>query len=233
MFAGTVTRTEIAALPDIDLVALARERDEAAIRAIIKRHNQRLFRVARSVVRSDAEADDIVQEAYVRAFTHLDAFRGDALLSTWLTRIALNEALERKRRQRPMTSLDEVDPALARQEPSPAMYPVVQMPQNPETEASREEARLLIEGAIDQLGEPFRLVFVLRDVEGLSTEAVAETLRIPQATVKTRLHRARRMLREILEETLSASFSSLFPFDGARCVHLADKVVARLAQPGR
>ncbi|MGB3027568.1 RNA polymerase sigma factor [Paradevosia shaoguanensis] len=225
---ATTLRSGLATLPDDELVALAQRHDESAVRTIIRRHNQRLFRAARAITRSDAEAEDVVQEAYMRAFTHLDTFRGDALLSTWLTRIAINEALNRKRRRRETALLDDIDLALAEEEPALAMYPIVQIPTNPETEAAREETRLLLEGAIDRLSEPFRIVFVLRDVQGLSTEAVAECLRIPDATVKTRLHRARRMLRQILEETLEAGFASLYPFDGLRCVHMADRVLARL-----
>jgi len=211
-----------------DLVALARDGHEGAIRILIQRNNQGLFRVARGIVHDDAEAEDIVQEAYVRGFTSIDKFRGDAALATWLTRIAMNEAYSRVRKARPV-----IDPAVIEAQDSNAESKVIMFPSsygaaNPEEEASRAQVRCLLEKAIDEIPEPFRLVYILRDVQGLSTGETAERLHIPADTVKTRLHRARKNLRKSLEHTIAPSFSDVFPFDGQRCVDMADRVICEL-----
>ncbi|MFU0505893.1 RNA polymerase sigma factor [Pseudaminobacter sp. NGMCC 1.201702] len=228
--AVSTNRFDLAAVGEETLVDLARQGDEGAIRALIKRHNQLLFRVARGIVRNDAEAEDVVQETYVRAFTHLETFRGEAKLSTWLTRIALNEALARVRRRRHLVELSELDTANGMNEGRLIMFPSSVMPASPETEAARGHIRQVLEETVDKLPDPFRMVFILRDVEGLSTEETAIHLSIKPETVKTRLHRARKLMRAALEESLSAAFGDLFPFDGARCTHVADRVVERLRQ---
>jgi RNA polymerase sigma-70 factor (ECF subfamily) len=217
-----------AALDDMALVELARGHDEAAVRTLVRRHNRRLFRVARGVLRDDAEAEDVVQATYVRAFTRLDGFRGEATLVTWLTRIALNEALGRLRQRRPRADLAAVDAALA--DGGLIVFPMSPAPPGPESEAGRAQIRQILEQAVDALPEPFRLVFVLREIEGLNTEEAAALLSIRPETVKTRLHRARALLRLSIERVLSAGFEAVFPFDGARCVHMADRVVERLRE---
>lgn len=214
-------------LSDDELVALARKRDETAVSALIRRHNQRLFRVARGMVHDDHEAEDIVQETYVRAFTALDTFRGDAAFSTWLTRIALNEANGRLRRKRPMVDLAEVDGADAHGAEI-LMFPLSSAEPGPEAETGREQVRRLLEDAVGRLPEPFRLVFILRDVEGLGTEAAANLLSIKPETVKTRLFRARRLLRAEMEKALLPRFSDVFPFAGKRCALMAERVIERL-----
>lgn len=223
LLAVAADRVDLEARGDAELVDLARHGDEAAVRILIRRYNQRLFRVARGISGDDAEAEDIVQETYVRAFTHLGAFRGAALFSTWLTRIALNEALGRMRCRRPTVGLDELDEGDS-QGGSVIMFPTPSSPDNPETETGRSQARFILERAIDGLPEPFRLVLVLRDLEGLNTEETAAQLSLKAETVKTRLHRARRLMR--------AAIAGLFPFGGARCVRVADRVVARLRDAG-
>ena len=165
----------------------------------------------------------------MRAFTHLDGFRGEAALATWLTRIALNEALGRLRRRRPRADLAALDAAVA-EGGGLIVFPMSPAPAGPESEAGRAQVREVLERAVDELPEPFRLVFVLREIEGLSTEEAATLLAIRPETVKTRLHRARRLLRLAIERTLSAGFGEIFPFDGARCVHMADRVVERLRE---
>lgn len=212
--------------PETALLALARLKDEAAVRELIRRHNQRLFRAARAVVRSDAEAEDVVQASYVKAFTHLDSFRGEARFATWLTRIAINEAMERLRRQRANVTLDRLDAGL--DTAKVIAFPALPQPADPEIEVSRTEVRLLLERAIDDLPDPFRSVFVLRDIEGLDIEETAEQLGIRPETVKTRLHRARRHLRATLETQFGSAFATLFPFDGQRCVAMADRVIDQL-----
>jgi RNA polymerase sigma-70 factor (ECF subfamily) len=212
---------------DGDLVVLARRGDAAAIRELIRRNNQRLFRAARAVLRDDAEAEDVVQETYVKAFSRLDGFEGRSAFSTWLTRIAINEALSRRRRRRPTADLEAVETAEQRGgELIP--FPGAAMALSPEAMAMRGELTGLLEELIDALPTPFRLAFVLREVEGLSTEEVAEQLGIKPATVKTRLFRAKRLLRAAIESRFAQGFAAVFPFDGARCVRMADRVMARL-----
>ena len=209
-------------LPDSELVAHARLHDEAAIRELIRRHNRRLFRAARGVLRDDAEAEDVVQAAWVSAFAGLDRFRGEAGIATWLTRIALNEALGRVRKRRPRVDLDRLD------EGGVVMFPLSPVPPGPESEAGRARVRAVIERAVDSLAPPFRVVFVLRAIEDLDTEETAALLGLKPETVKTRLHRARRQLRQALERELAPAFSEIYPFDGARCARTADRVIERL-----
>ena len=234
MHVATVRReAKVGGYGDEELVDLARQGEEGAIRALIKRNNQRLFRVARSVVRDDAEAEDIVQETYVRAFTRLDSFRGDSLFSTWLTRIALNEALGRTRRKRPTTEFEKLDALNAdRSGGGVIMFPTLVAPAASDAELARKQIREFLEKAVDDLPEDFRIVFVLRDIEDMSTEETASQLSLKPETVKTRLYRARRLMRAAIEKRLSPTFSGLFPFDGARCERMAHRVLARLREAG-
>jgi RNA polymerase sigma-70 factor (ECF subfamily) len=227
----TLRAEKLTALPEEVLVARARERDEGAVREIVRRYNQRLFRAARAIVRNDADAEDVVQAGYVNAFTHLSGFHGEAQFGTWLTRIVLNEALGRLRRRRPTAGIERIE---AEQAGSAQIiqFPLLQSHPDPETAMSRQEVRDLLEHAIDAMPEAFRLVFLLRDVEGLSSEETAAQLMIKPETVNTRLFRARRMLRAMIEERLHLELSALFPFDGERCVNMADRVVADLRRLG-
>jgi RNA polymerase sigma-70 factor (ECF subfamily) len=215
-------------LNDEALVDRARNRDEAAVRLIMQRHNRRLFRAARGVLHDDAEAEDVVQEAYVRAFTHLDGFRGEAQLSTWLTRIAVNEALGRLRRRRLTIDLKDIDAINDKGEARVIYLPSARQDGDPEAAAARAEVRRLLEHAVDELPNSFRMVFVLRDIEEMSIEETAFHLGLRPETVKTRLHRARRLLRQSLEKTLSAAVSEVFPCAGARCARITEAVLARL-----
>jgi RNA polymerase sigma-70 factor (ECF subfamily) len=217
---------DLAEVHDAELVGLARAGSEPAFREIMRRHNRRLYRVARGIVGDPGEAEDVVQETYLRAFAHLGDFRGDAALSTWLTRIALNEALGRKRRRKPTVELSEVD-ALG-QSDNVVMFPMSSGPQDPEAAAAQAQMRRMLERAVDELPESFRLVFVMREVEEMSVEETAAYLELRPETVRTRLHRARRLLRKSLDERLSAALSEAFSFDGARCARMADAVMARL-----
>jgi len=218
-------------LDDRALVALACQREEAAFRLIMQRHNRRLYRVARGIVGNDAEAEDIVQETYLRAFTHLEGFRGEARLATWLTRIALNEALGRMRERRPTTGLDHLDGINEQGESRVIFLPSARQDTNPEASAARAEVRRLLERAVDQLPPPFRSVFVMRDVEEMTIEETAHQLGLRPETVKTRLHRARRLLRQSLDETLASTLVDAFPFAGARCARITDAVLDRLGFP--
>ena len=215
-------------LSDDELVSLAKERDEEAIRILVRRYNQRLFRIARGIIHDEAEAEDVVQATYVRAFTQLDRFRGEAAFSTWLTRIALNEAYGRVRQKRPTVELSEIEaPTEGGQV---ILFPMTPRPTDPETAASRQQVRELLEAALDRLPEAFRVVFILRELEELSVEETAALLGVKPETVKTRLFRARRLMRKEIEKAVSANFAELYPFAGDRCARMADKVLARLKQ---
>jgi RNA polymerase sigma-70 factor (ECF subfamily) len=215
------------ALSDAGLVDEAQRRNPDALRLIMRRHNRRLFRVARSVLRDDAEAEDVVQEVYVRAFGALASFRAESSLATWLTRIALNEALGRLRRQRTTVELAALDGSNDTA-PEVIPFPLMRSEPDPEEAAARRQIRELLEHAIDALAEPFRLVFVMRDVEGLSVEETAAQLRLKPETVRTRLFRARAQLRRMLDARLATALDDAFPFAGARCARLAEEVLARL-----
>jgi RNA polymerase sigma-70 factor, ECF subfamily len=222
------TAGDLDALDDEALVRLARLRDEPAIRALTRRYNRRLFRLARSILRNDGEAEDVVQEAWVRAFTALDGFRGDAAFSTWLTRIALNEALGRRRRERP--TLDWETYGDVASEAEIINFPVSAMVSDPERTMARSEIRNVLERSIDELPDAFRAVFVARIVEGMSVEETAELFAIKPETVKTRLHRARRLLRETIDRQLGPALTETFPFGGHRCERMTEVIVRRLCR---
>ena len=210
------------------LVERARRKDRAAIVLIIQQQNQRLYRIARSIVRDDNEAEDVLQDAYTRAFANLDAFRGEAQFSTWLARIVINEGLQRLRQRRPTVELSAVaaSPGMAAQIiPFPTSNPQL----DPETIMAQREIRALLERAIDGLPEAFRTVLIARLVEGMSTEETAELFGIVPETVKTRLHRARRLLRHEMEKHIGPVLGDAFPFAGCRCKRLTDNVIERLA----
>jgi RNA polymerase sigma factor (sigma-70 family) len=215
----TTEASRLEDLEDAALVERAQERDGAAFWLIIKRHNQRLYRVARAILGDDTEAEDVLQETYIHAFTHLSDFRAEARLSTWLTRIALNEALGRRRQRRATVDVKAIEAMAAPFSPHEA---------DPEQASALAEIRRLLERAVDGLPEPFRIVFVMRDVEEMSTEETAFLLRLRPQTVKTRLHRARRLLREALRDTLATVFTDTFPFAGAPCDRLTQAVLDRL-----
>ena len=218
---------DYASLDDVGLVALAQQGHRGAFRHIMQRCNQRLFRVARGVVNDDAEAEDIVQEAYVHAFEKLGTFRGDAMLLTWLTRIVLNEAYGRLRKRRPSVGIEYIDAMPAgnqRVVPFPSKFGS----EDPAACTARSEIRRLVEQAIDDLPEAFRVVFVMRDIEECTIEETATSLEIRAETVKTRLHRARRLLRAALQDTLSTTLSDAFPFLGPRCDRMTAAVLDRI-----
>jgi RNA polymerase sigma-70 factor (ECF subfamily) len=228
MRSAAVAAGSLETLDDGALVERARNRDGAAVQLIMQRHNRRLFRVARSVLNDEAEAEDVVQEAYVRAFTHLDSFRGEAQFSTWLTRIALNEALGRLRRRRITVGLKDIDAINDQGEARVIYLPSARQDSDPEAAVARTEVRRLLERAVDQLPDNFRMVFVLRDIEEMSIEETAAHLGLRPETVKTRLHRARRLLRQSLDRTLSSAVSELFPCAGPRCNRISQTVLERL-----
>jgi RNA polymerase sigma-70 factor (ECF subfamily) len=219
---SAVSARKSTVVDEADLVTRALRHDESAIRTIIQTNNRRLYRVARSVVRDDAEAEDVLQDAYLLAFRSLDRFRGASTLSTWLTRIVLNAALQRLRR--PLEPATSIDP---RTQVSTVIAFPLEAP-NPERSMAQRQLCQLVERTIDDLPVEFRTVLMTRVVEEMSVEDTARLLGIPQATVKTRLHRARAMLRGALADQIGPLFSDVFPFDGERCDRIADAVVSRL-----
>lgn len=222
--------TEIVAAPDdLDLARRALARDGDAFRTIMTTHNQRLYRLARGVVRNNSEAEDIVQEAYVSAFAHLASFRGESSLATWLSRIVLNEALGRLRRKRRA-------PDLAQSGDLSAEAQIIQFPRNtatsdPERTMAQRQILQLVERATDNLPDVYRTVFVARVIEGLSIDETAQLLGIRPETVKTRLHRARALVRKQLDEQIGPVLMDAFPFAGHRCERLTTAVMKRLGFP--
>lgn len=214
--------------PDAAMTARAALGDTVAFEAIMRRHNRLLFRTARSILRDDAEAEDALQEAYLRAWRSMRTFRAESRLSTWLVRIVINEALARlRRRSAQVIPLDmHGDAAEA------AVCAEDAMPDDPDTrpecQAMRADVRRLIEARIDRLPETFRTVFMLRAVEDLSVDEVAVALGIPEATVRTRFFRARSLLREGLSRDIDLATSDAFAFAGARCDRIVSRVLARL-----
>ena len=215
------------AASDADLVARVLKREGAAFRIIMARYNQRLYRLARGIVGRASEAEDVVQEAYVRAFRNLGTFRGDSALSTWLSRIVINEALGRLRKARREGRATALQAAEAE---------IIQFPGNaiddPERTMAQRQILHLVEAATDHLPASFRAVFVARVIEGLSIEETAELLGIRPETVKTRLHRARRMVRKEIDAQIGPVLMDAFPFAGRRCERLTEAVMRRLGMEG-
>ena len=210
---------------ELDLVQRAKVREEAAIRSIIRANNQRLYRLARGILRDDAEAEDVVQDTYIRLFTHLDDFRGDSTLTTWLSRIAINEALGRLRKRKLVSLLPPSDNVVSA---DVIAFPRQASLEDPEKTMAQREIQQVVEHAIDELPDPFRIVFVARVMEGLTVEATADLLELNMVTVKTRLHRARKMLRESVERQIGPVALDVFPFAGRRCDGLTESVLKRL-----
>ncbi len=210
--------------PDELLIQQVLGGNTALFELLMRRYNERVYRAARAIVRDEQEAEDVMQQAYVNAFTHLNQFTGAARFSTWLTRIAINEALARVRRQGKYESFDD---ELSNVEPFMSNRPA----ENPEREAFAHELRDLLEWAIDSLPDGMREVFVLREVEGLSTVEVAECLIVSEDVVKTRLSRGRAALRRLLMERTGATAPEAFRFYRPRCDRVVAKVMAAISNP--
>jgi RNA polymerase sigma-70 factor (ECF subfamily) len=207
-------------LSDEEVVARVQAGDRALFELILRRHNERIYRAIRSILRDETEVEDAMQQAYVDAYQHLGDFQGRARFSTWLTRIAVHEALARRRRQKPESVEDEIMANL----PGPE--------RNPEQRAQDGELQRVLVSAIDGLPEHFRTVFVLRSVQGLSVEETADALELNEDTVKTRLFRARALLqRDILERTDPAVAQAL-PFPATRCDRVVAAVLKRIGSSG-
>jgi RNA polymerase sigma-70 factor (ECF subfamily) len=218
------------ATPEAELISRAADGDGVAFEAIMRRHNQLLFRTARSIVHNDAEAEDVVQDAYLRAWRALRNYRAESKLSTWLVRITTNEALGRLRRK--SAQIIPLEAAMTSHE-SEAQTALNDEPErSPEQSMMRVQMRKLLEARIDLLPEAFRTVFMLRAIEEMSVEEIAEALEIPEATVRTRFFRARSLLRESLAQEMDAGLSDVFAFAGERCDRIVTGVLERCKAEG-
>ena len=218
---------------DARLLEMLRERQVTAFELLMRRYNRLLFRSARGIVADDAEAQDVVQEAYLRAFMALDSFRGESTLSTWLVRIVINQALQQQRKLGRMVLWDEevsLEDNDMPSTPNDGIDPGAN--ESPEQSASRQELRRQLEGAIDLLPPIYRCVFILRAVQDLSVEETAEALRVSQDVVKTRYLRARGMLRSQLGADAGASLHLVHEFQGQRCDDTVHHVLAALRAAG-
>jgi RNA polymerase sigma-70 factor (ECF subfamily) len=218
----SAVRVEAGEEPDDTLIEQVLAGNTGLFELLMRRYNERVYRAVRSIVRDEREVEDVMQQAYVNAFTHLRQFNGSARFSTWLTRIAMNEALARVRRQGRFDSFDE-------ESSNVELFTTLNQSDNPERQAFAHELRDLLEWAIDRLPGGMREVFVLREVEGLSTLEVAECLGVSDDVVKTRLSRARAMLRRLLIERTGAAAAEAFRFYRPRCDRVVANVLARIA----
>jgi len=214
-------------LSDVELVKLVARRDPHAVRIITQRNNQRLYRAAWSILKDRAEAEEAVQEAYLKAFAAMDGFEGRSALTTWLTRIVINEALERRRTAERRARLHQEQQIADIEIYRERLMAIAVATESPEADVMRRQVAKLLERAVANLAEVFRPVFVLREIEGLSVEETAEVLQIPGETVKTRLLRARRRLREELDPALREALHDTFPFAGRECNALTERVIAK------
>jgi RNA polymerase sigma-70 factor (ECF subfamily) len=217
---------------DVDLTLRARGGDAAAFELIMRRHNRLLFRAARGIVADDAEAQDVVQDAYLRAFTSLDSYRGDAALGTWLARIAINVALDVQRRKGRTVPIDESPEMNDEPAAEHAMSFADTRNEGPDTAAERGQLRALLQAAIERLPPIYRSVFILRAVEEKSVEETAFCLGVSEDVVKTRYLRGRALLRDALGAQLEAHASEVFAFAGARCDAVVNHVIAALHAQG-
>lgn len=202
--------------------------DRSALQLLMRRHNQKLYRTARSILKDETEAEDAVQEAYLSAYRAMGSFRSDAKLSTWLVRIVANEALARLRKRKRSAEIIRLDGDTQSAGQSSEVNMSQASPEQPDHAASRAEARRMLERKIDELPDAFRATFVLRAIEELSVEETAVVLDIPEATVRSRLFRARGMLRESLAREIDFAFEDAFAFAGGRCDRIVACVLARL-----
>ncbi len=214
-------------LSEADLAGRVAARDPVAFEVLMRKYNARLYRVARAILRDDTEAEDALQEAYLAAYAKIGGFRAEATLSTWLTRIVINEALGRLRRRKRDGVVVPFSGAEKTEDEETAIVPDDES-DSPETAALRGELRGLLERRIDALPVAFRTVFLLREIEEMTVDEVARSLDIPEATVRTRLFRARALLRDALSRDLDAVTLEVFSFDGDRCDRIVAGVLARV-----
>ena len=214
--------TAASAMTDEEVIGRVRSGDTALFEVIMRRYNRRLYRVTRSILGNDGEAEDVTQDAYVRSYIHLEQFDGRARFSTWLTKIAVHEALARLRKRQRLVEIDAASEAMESRMNLESRVP------SPEQEVLTHTMKLVLEGAVDRLPETYRSVFMLREVEGMSTAETAECLDVSEEAVKVRLHRARAQLRKHIYEQTGAATAEAFQFLGARCDRLVSAVLERI-----
>jgi len=219
------TLATFADVPDFEIVQRVRAGDGSLFEVLMRRHNQRVYRAARAIVKDETEAEDVMQQAYINAFVHLGQFEERAKFSTWLTRIAINEALARRQKLRAAAgALPDHD------DEDGIQMELMRSPQpDPERQAYAQELRQVLEDAVDTLPENYRAVFMLRDVEGLSTAETGEGLGLGEEAVKTRLHRARAMVRQAISSRIGGVTGNAFPFEAPRCDRVVAAVLERLS----
>jgi RNA polymerase sigma-70 factor (ECF subfamily) len=222
LHAGNAPPPVLAPPDDDPLIARVRGGDLTAFELLMRRHNQKLFRTIRAVLRDGNEIEDVMQDTYLAAFKHLPQFEGRARFSTWLLKIGIHEAFARLRQRLPV-----VDVA-ARSEEEPLMINQSVPPPTPEEQASRHQLIAIVEGALDGLPSDARQILMLRTVESLETAEVADILGLSEAAVKQRLHRARALLQERVQGQLDGALPSAFGFLGARCDRVVAGVLARV-----
>ncbi len=223
MAVEVLTLAGAAALSDEEVVERVLAGDTALYEVVMRRYNTRLYRVARAILRNDGEAEDVMQDAYVKAFQHLGQFAGRAKFSTWLTRIAVHEALARVHKARRFEEWDDMN------ENQQNEIGAAPLKSNPESETASVEMSKILEQAIESLPETYRAVVMMRDVEDMSTAETAECLSLSEENVKIRLHRAHEMLRKELYANAKISAADAFPFHAPRCDRVVANVFARLA----
>jgi RNA polymerase sigma-70 factor (ECF subfamily) len=218
------------ALPDEEIVKRVRAGDSAAFELLMRRHNQRVYRVVRAVVKDEADVEDVMQQAYINAFTHLHQFESRSQFSTWLTRIALHEAFGRRRKTQ------RADPTTAQNrsgidnDPGEFMDTLTSPEADPERQAYAQELQRALEAAVDTLPDIYRTVFMLRDIEGLSTTETGQGLGLGDEAVKTRLHRARVMIRRAVTVRIGKVAAGAFQFHAPRCDRVVSAVLAQVSQ---
>ncbi|MBV6273703.1 RNA polymerase sigma factor [Alcaligenaceae bacterium CGII-47] len=211
-----------------ELVVRVAAGDARAFEVLMRRYNRRLYRTARSILKDDSEAEDAVQEGYWKAYQAMSGFRADAQLSTWLTRIVINESLGRLRRNKRRAEVIQSTEDLSTEIKVARMETTANIDERPDQMAWRAEIRTLIEHKLDTLPDAYRTVFMLRAVEGMPAVEVAAALDIPEATVRSRFFRARRIMRDALSDEVAVHTPDAFSFAGLRCDHIVETVLARL-----
>jgi RNA polymerase sigma-70 factor (ECF subfamily) len=216
-------------MTDAELVQGILTGNMAAFEQLMRRYNQALYRAARSILKDQQEAEEAVQDAYLKAFHAMADYRSDAKLSTWLTRIVVNEALARRRKRQRRAELFRLNAGTSAAEHAEDVQMQYSTDNSPEEQVQRSDVRRIIERNIDKLPEVFRCVFVLRAVEEMSVEETATCLGIPEATVRSRFFRARALMREAISQEVDLSFEDVFSIAGIRCDRIVNDVLAQLA----
>jgi RNA polymerase sigma-70 factor (ECF subfamily) len=217
----------VSPLSDVEVVGQVRAGNAALFEILMRRHNQRIYRAVRAVLKDEHEVEDVMQQAYINAYTHLDQFEERSQFSTWLTRIALNEAFKR-RRKRPQSQSTAVRPHVEADRAEP-METIASAQPDPERQAYARELSRVLERAVDALPDTYRAVFMLRDIEGLSTSETGAGLGLGEEAVKTRLHRARALVRQAITADLGGAAALAFQFNAPRCDRVVAVAMAKIA----